>query len=120
MSDAPIGSDPRDAPSFAPEGGSSSCRKILSSVSPSCGTNGPRRRIGARSIVLAIALAAVWGEILFDATIRALVLGMGLAFGCTLGLMAAAMAMGLVGLSLFALFDRASVWMTRATHWPDE
>jgi hypothetical protein len=120
MSDAPIGSDPRHDPTFAPEGGSSSRRKVLSSVPPSNEIDGPRRRIGARSIALAIALAAVWGEVLFDATVRTLVLGMGVAIGCTLGLMAAAMALGLVGFGLFALFDRASVWLTRVTHWPDE
>lgn len=116
MSNALIGSDSRDDPAFAPEGGSSSRRKALSSNE----IDAPRRRIGARAMVLAVALAAVWGEVLFDATVRTLILGMGVAIGCTLGLMAAAMALGMVGFGLFALFDRVSVWMTRATHWPDE
>jgi len=116
MSDATIGSDSRDDPVFALEGGSSSRRKVSSSHE----IDAPRRRTGAPSIVLAVALAAVWGEVLFDATVRTLILGMGVAFGCTLGLMAAAMALGLVGFGLFALFDHASGWMARASHWPDE
>jgi hypothetical protein len=113
MTHVPIGPDPRDASDSAPEGGASS-------VSPASEINGRRRRTRARSVLLAVALVAVWGEVLFDATVRTLVLGMGVAIGCAVGLMAAAMALGLLGFGLFALFDRASAWVVRAHRWPEE
>jgi hypothetical protein len=78
-----------------------------------------RRRLGTPALILATAFATVWGEVLLDPTVRALVL-LGVAVGSALGLMAAAMALGLVGFGLFALFDRASSWVARAARWPDE
>jgi hypothetical protein len=79
-----------------------------------------RRQFRMRTLMLAVALAAVWMGVLLDPSIGPLVLGILAAFGFTLALMGAAMGLGLLGLGLCSAGDRVVGWLRRASRWPDE
>ncbi|ODU01598.1 MAG: hypothetical protein ABS79_01405 [Planctomycetes bacterium SCN 63-9] len=91
MTDDPSGSDSRNP---FPDGLGWSRMPPASGDTARPDSHPDRRRIGNRAVLPAVALAAAWAEILFDPTIRALVLGMTAALGCALGLLLLAMALG--------------------------
>src|SRR5436309_1629416 len=61
-----------------------------------------RRQFRTRTLMLVVALVAVWMGVLLDPNVCPLVLMLGAAFGLTLGLMVATMGLGLLGFGLFA------------------
>src|SRR5262249_23078556 len=78
-----------------------------------------RRQFRIRTLMLVVALAAVWMGVLLDPNIAPLVLLIVGAFGIGLAVMAAAMALGLLGFGLFAGGDRVIAWLRRGSRWPD-
>ena len=79
-----------------------------------------RRQFRLRTVMLVIALAAVWMGVLLDPNVAPLVLVVLGAFGIGLGVMALAMGLGLLGFGLFAAGERTLGWLRRAVRWPDE
>jgi hypothetical protein len=79
-----------------------------------------RRRFRARASMLAAALAVVWVGVLLDPRVGPMVLMVLAAFGMTVGVMAAAMGLGLLGFGLFAAGDRVVGWIRRAASWPEQ
>jgi hypothetical protein len=80
----------------------------------------PRRRMRTRSLILAVAVAAVWMGIVRDPQVGPLVLLLSGALGLALALMGVAMGLGLLGFGLCSACDRALGWLRRASQWPDE
>ncbi len=78
-----------------------------------------RRRFRARTILLIAALVSAWSVVLVDPNIGPLVRFALGAFGMTLGVMGAAMGLGLLGFGLFAAGDRIIGWFRRGSTWPD-
>jgi hypothetical protein len=84
---------------------------------------GPRLRAGAvrgPAWILALFLAVLCVDCLFDPTLGPLILGLVAAVGMGLGVMAGAMALGTVGYGLFAAGDRVVTWLRRGTRWDDD
>ena len=78
-----------------------------------------RRRFRTRTILLIAALVSAWSIVLVDPNIGPLVLFALGAFGMTLGVMGAAMGLGLLGFGFFAAGDRIIGWFRRGSSWPD-
>ncbi len=78
-----------------------------------------RRRFRTRTILLIAALVSAWSVVLVDPNIGPLVLFALGAFGMSLGVMGAAMGLGLLGFGLFAAGDRIIGWFRRGSTWPD-
>lgn len=95
--------EPWEDPEFAGGG-----RHTFRGKSP---TRRSPRRIGALGLIVAVS----WLVLLFDPMIRPLVLGGLLALGLTLGVLLAAMALGMVGTSLFAVGDRVIAWVRQGS-----
>src|SRR5262245_45278816 len=76
-----------------------------------------RRQFRLRTVMLVIALVAVWIGVLLDANVAPLVLGLLGGFGIGLGVMAAAMVLGILGFGLFAASERVLGWLRRASRW---
>jgi hypothetical protein len=81
---------------------------------------GQRRQFGTRSLILLIALAAVWFGVLVDPQIGPLALYIVGAFGVALAVMAMAMGLGFLGFGIFAVGDRLAGWVRRASQWPED
>jgi hypothetical protein len=84
---------------------------------------GPRRRAGAvrgPAWILALFVAALCVDCLFDPTLGPLILGLVAAVGLGLGVMAGAMALGTIGFGLFAAGDRVVAWLRRGTRWVED
>ena len=81
---------------------------------------GQRRQFGTRSLILLIALAAVWFGVLVDPQIGPLALYIVGAFGVALAVMAMAMSLGFLGFGIFAVGDRLVGWVRRASQWPED
>ena len=64
-------------------------------------------------------LVSAWSVVLVDPNIGPLVLLALGAFGMTLGVMGAAMGLGLLDFGLFAAGDRIIGWFRRGSTWPD-
>jgi hypothetical protein len=79
-----------------------------------------RRQFRLRTVMMVIALVAVWMGVLLDPNVAPLVLGLLGAFGIALGVMVAAMVLGILGFGLFAAGERVMGWLRRASRWPDE
>jgi hypothetical protein len=79
-----------------------------------------RRRFRTRSLIMVIALTAVWMGVLLDPQVGPLVLLLSGAFGITLAVMGVAMVLGLLGFGLCSACGRALGWLRRASQWPDE
>jgi hypothetical protein len=79
-----------------------------------------RRQFQTRTSILVVALAAVWIGVLLDPRLGPLVLMVLAVFGMTLGVVGAAMGLGLLGFGLFAAGDRVIGWLRNASRWPDE
>jgi hypothetical protein len=78
-----------------------------------------RRQFRLRTVMVVIALVAVWMGVLLDPNVAPLVLGLLGAFGISLGVMAAAMVLGILGFGVFAAGARVLGWLRRASRWPD-
>jgi hypothetical protein len=79
-----------------------------------------RRQFRIRSMMLAVALVAVWIWVLLDPFLGRLVLAILLWIGGTLAVVAAAMGLGLLGFGLCTAGERAIGWLRRAASWPEE
>jgi hypothetical protein len=79
-----------------------------------------RRRSRTRTMVLVAALVSAWLVVLVDPHIGPLVVFMLGAFGVTLGVLGAAMGLGLLGFGLCGAMDRAIGWLRRSSRWPNE
>jgi len=79
-----------------------------------------RRRFGRRMRVLGVVLAVVWIGVLLDPGIAGLALLLLAGVGAALGLLAAAMALGLLGFGLGIAGDRFLAWLRRGSRWPEE
>ncbi|HZW30284.1 MAG TPA: hypothetical protein VFF52_06210 [Isosphaeraceae bacterium] len=79
-----------------------------------------RRQLRLRTLMLIIALMAVCMGVLLDPILAPLVVGVLGVFGIGLGVMAAAMGLGLLGFGLCAAGARTLGWLRRAGRWPDE
>jgi len=79
-----------------------------------------RRRFRIRSLMLVIALTAVWMGVLLDPHVGPLVLLLIGAFGIALAVMGVAMGLGLLGFGLCTACDQAVAWLRRASRWPNE
>ncbi len=77
-------------------------------------------RFQTSSTLLAIVLVVIWIEVLLDPQVAWLVLILLGSLGITLGLMGAAMGLGLVGFGLCTAGDRVMSWLRRSSQWPDE
>jgi hypothetical protein len=73
-----------------------------------------------RSLVLLLALSAVWFAVLIDPRLGPLALYIAGAFLVALAVMATAMGLGLLGFGIFAAGDRLVSWVRRASQWPEE
>ena len=78
-----------------------------------------RRQFRTRSLILLIALAAIWLGVLVDPQIGPLALLMMGAFGVALAVMAMAMGLGFLGFGIFAAGNRLAGWVRRASQWPE-
>jgi hypothetical protein len=81
---------------------------------------GRRRQYRMRSLILLIALAAIWSGVLIDPEIGPIALYVVGAFGLALTVMAAAMGLGFLGFGIIAAGDRLVGWVRRASQWPEE
>jgi len=79
-----------------------------------------RRQFRIRSIMLVVALVAVWLWVLLDPLIGPLVLAVLAWVAGTLALVGAAMALGLLGFGLCTTGDRIIGWLRRSSSWPEE
>jgi hypothetical protein len=79
-----------------------------------------RRQFRWRSVLFAIALASTWIVVLVDPDIGPMVLFALGAFGVTLGIIGAAMGLGLLGFGLCTSVDRFIGWLRRISNWPDD
>lgn len=79
-----------------------------------------RRRFRTRTIVLVAALVSAWIIVLVDPDIGPMVLFALGAFGVTLGMIGAAMGLGLLGFGLCTSVDRFIGWLRRISNWPDD
>jgi hypothetical protein len=70
--------------------------------------------------VLGVVLAVVWIGVLLDPGIAGLALLLLAGIGAALGLIAAAMALGLLGFGLGIAGDRFIAWLRRGSRWPEE
>jgi len=104
--------DPGHDPYFAAADVGSAKRRTARAVDP----ERRRRQFRMRTLMLVIALVAVS----LDPNVGPLVLGVLAAFAMTLGLMGAAMGLGLLGFGLSMAGGRVIGWLRRASRWPDE
>jgi hypothetical protein len=81
---------------------------------------GRRRQFRRMSLILLIALIAVWLGVLVDPQIGLLMVYVMGAFGVALTVMAMAMGLGFLGFGIFAAGDRLAGWVRRASQWPEE
>jgi hypothetical protein len=65
-------------------------------------------------------LAAVWFGVLVDPQIGLLAFYIVGAFGVALAVMIIAMGLGVLGFGIFAVGDRLTGWVRRASQWPEE
>jgi hypothetical protein len=79
---------------------------------------GRRRQFRRMSLILLIALIAVWLGVLVDPQIGLLMVYVMGAFGVALTVMA--MGLGFLGFGIFAAGDRLAGWVRRASQWPEE
>jgi fatty acid desaturase len=79
-----------------------------------------RRQFRMRTVMLVIALVAVWMGVLLDPHIGPLVLLLVGAIAIGTAVMGVAMALGLLGFGLVAAGGRLAGWLRRAARWPDE
>jgi hypothetical protein len=114
--------DPRHDPEFAPDGPArAKSEGGWPSPESSRARDGKRGALAARrrSGILALVLGLVWLGLLLDPTIGLLLLALLAAFGLALAVMAGAMALGMMGVGLFAVGDRVLAWCRRGTQWPE-
>jgi hypothetical protein len=78
-----------------------------------------RRQFRLRTGMSAIALVAIAMGILLDPNLAPLGLMLLGAFGVGLGVLAAGMALGILGFGLCTAGERALGWLRRAASWPD-
>jgi hypothetical protein len=78
-----------------------------------------RRQFRTRTLMLIVALAAVWMGVLLDPNVGPIVLMALAAFGLTLGLMGTAIVLGILGFGLCTAGGRAWGWLRSASRWPD-
>ena len=84
---------------------------------------GPRLRAGAvrgPAWILALFLAVLCVDCLFDPVLGPLVLFLAVAVGLGLGVMIGAMVLGTIGFGLFAAGDRVVAWLRRGTRWVED
>jgi hypothetical protein len=79
-----------------------------------------RRQFRLRTGMSAIALVALAMGILLDPNLAPLALMLLGAFGTGLGVLAAGMALGILGFGFCAAGERAVSWLRRAATWPDD
>jgi hypothetical protein len=89
------------------------------------GTDAPQRRLRSwqfrtRSLMLTVAVVAIWVSILLDPNFRPLVRLMSRAIGITLAAIGIAFGLGLLGFGLCSACDRTVGRLRRASQWPDE
>ncbi len=114
----PAGNDPGRDPYFhgADVG-------LAKSAVPSPSAHDPerrRRQFRMRSMILVVALVAVWLWVLLDPLIGSLVIAVLAWIAGTLALVGAAMGLGLLGFGLCTTGDRIIGWLRRGSSWPDE
>jgi hypothetical protein len=79
-----------------------------------------RRQFRIRSIMLAVALVALWMWVLLDPFIGPLMLAVLMWIGGTLAVVAAAMGLGLLGFGVCTAGERMIGWLRRASSWPED
>jgi hypothetical protein len=97
---------------------SASSASPLSSENNQSGRKQLRGRWRTRSLL--IALLVIWLGLLLDPITGPLFLSVALGVGITLGVLALAMGLGMMGSGLFAVGDRVLAWLRAGSRWPDD
>jgi hypothetical protein len=79
-----------------------------------------RRQFRIRSIMLVVAIVAVWMWVLLDPIIRGIVFGVLLWVASTLALVGTAMGLGLLGFGVCTTGERIIGWLRRGSSWPED
>lgn len=79
-----------------------------------------RRQFRIRSIMLVVALVAVWMWVLLDPIIRGIVIAVLLWASSTLAIVGTAMGLGLLGFGVCTTGERIIGWLRRSSSWPEE